>query len=88
MRNLTTGGLTFLIDVPRVHGGERVYAMLLDQARRFAEALQGMLVDDNRQPLTDAQLEQIRREYVIKPQESMQAFGIPAGSPLALRLFC
>jgi FtsZ-interacting cell division protein ZipA len=84
---LTTHGLTFLLDVPRVDHGERVFMQMTELAKRFAETLQGTLVDDNRQPLSDAQLEHIRREFVGKPQAAMQAYDLPAGSPQAIRLF-
>lgn len=87
IKNLTTHGLTFLLDVPRTDHGERVFFQMLDLARRYAEALQGTLVDDNRQPLNEAQLDHIKREYVLKPQAAMAAYGIAAGSPQALRLF-
>ncbi len=87
VRMMTTHGLTFLIDVPRVDHGERVFTQMTDLAKRFAETLQGVLVDDNRQPLTDAQLEHIRREFIGKPQATMASFGLPAGSAQALRLF-
>lgn len=87
MRSLSTHGLTFLLDVPRVARGERVFQQMLEVAGRFGEALQGMLVDDNRQPLGEAQLEHIKREFVAKPQAIMAKYGFPAGSPQALRLF-
>jgi hypothetical protein len=87
IRTLTTHGLTFLLDVPRVDHGERVFMQMTELAKRFAETLQGTLVDDNRQPLSDAQLEHIRREFVGKPQAAMQAYDLPAGSPQAIRLF-
>lgn len=87
IKTQSTHGLTFLLDVPRVDQGERAFAQMLDLARRFGDALQGTLVDDNRQPLTDVQLDRIKREYVAKPQAAMAAYGIAAGSPQALRLF-
>lgn len=87
LRTMSTHGLTFLLDVPRVEHGERVFQQMVELARRFGETLQGSLVDDNRQPLGDAQLEHIRREFIGKPQATMQSFGMPAGSPQALRLF-
>ncbi len=87
LRTMSTHGLTFLLDVPRVDGGERVFQQMVELARRFGETLQGTLVDDNRQPLGDAQLDHIRREFIGKPQATMQSFGMPAGSPQALRLF-
>jgi len=87
IKSLTTHGITFMLDVPRVAHGERVFFVMVDQARRFADALQGQLVDDNRQPLNEAQLEGIKREYVAKTQASMARYGLPAGSPQAVRLF-
>jgi hypothetical protein len=87
IRNLTTHGLTFVLDVPRVDHGERVFVQMVELAKRFAETLQGTLVDDNRQPLNDVQLDHIRREFIGKPQATMAAYGLPAGSAQALRLF-
>jgi hypothetical protein len=87
IRNMTTHGLTFVLDVPRVAHGERVFQQMADLAKRFAETLQGTLVDDNRQPLNDVQLDHIRREFIGKPQATMASFGLPAGSAQALRLF-
>ncbi len=87
LRTLTTHGLTFLLDVPRVDHGERVFMQMTEVAKRFADTLQGALVDDNRQPLSDSQLDHIRREFIGKPQATMASFGLAAGSPQALRLF-
>ena len=87
IRTMSTHGLTFLLDVPRVDHGERVFGQMSELAKRFGETLQGMLVDDNRQPLNDTQLEHIRREFIGKPQATMAAYKLPAGSPQALRLF-
>lgn len=80
-------GLTFLLDVPRTDHGDKVFHQMMDLAHRVGESLNGALVDDNGQPLNAKQLEQIRYEYVMKPQNEMLKHGIPAGSPIALRLF-
>ncbi|AXS80080.1 cell division protein ZipA C-terminal FtsZ-binding domain-containing protein [Dechloromonas sp. HYN0024] len=87
LRTLTTHGLTFLLDVPRVDHGERTFMQMTEIARRFADTLNGALVDDNRQPLSESQLDHIRREFIGKPQATMAGFGLTAGSPQALRLF-
>ncbi|MGB4467946.1 MAG: cell division protein ZipA C-terminal FtsZ-binding domain-containing protein [Azovibrio sp.] len=87
LKHLSTHGLVFLLDVPRVPKGLHVYSQMVELAKRFAEALNGVLVDDNRQPLAEPQLLHIRQEYVVKPQVAMEAQGIPAGGALALRLF-
>lgn len=86
MRMLSTHGLAFLLDVPRVAHGDRVFAQMLDVARRMADTLHGVLVDDNRRPLTEAMLEPFRRQ-IGEYQSQLAARGMPAGGPLALRLF-
>lgn len=86
VKTMHTHALTFLLDVPRVAHGERVFNQMVDLARRFAEALHGTLVDDNRRPLSEGALEPIRRQ-VGQYQAAMAAHQIPAGGPLALRLF-
>ena len=87
LRTLKTHGLTFVLDVPRVSDTGFVYDHMLRLARQFSEALQAKIVDDNRRPLSDAQLSNIREQFVVKPQQDMAAKRIPPGSTLALRLF-
>lgn len=86
MRTMSTHGVTFLLDIPRVAGGDRVLTQMVDLARRFADALHGALVDDNRRPLPDNAIEPIRRQ-VVQYQASMAARQLPAGGALAQRLF-
>ncbi|HPT51545.1 MAG TPA: cell division protein ZipA C-terminal FtsZ-binding domain-containing protein [Accumulibacter sp.] len=86
MRTLSTNGITFLLDVPRVANGDRVLTQMVELARRFAESLRGALVDDNRRPLIDSSIEPIRRQ-VAQFQAAMAARHLPAGGHLAQRLF-
>ncbi|HNH24321.1 MAG TPA: cell division protein ZipA C-terminal FtsZ-binding domain-containing protein, partial [Accumulibacter sp.] len=86
IRSLTTHGVTFLLDVPRVASGDRVLSQMVDTARRFAESLRGVVVDDNRRPLVDNAIEPIRKQ-VAQYQGSMAARQMPAGGKLAQRLF-
>lgn len=86
MKSLNSGGLTFLLDVPRVAQGDRVFQQMVELARQFAASLDGAVVDDNRRPLTDPLLESIRRQ-IGDFQAAMVSHGVPAGGPLALRLF-
>ena len=86
MKTMSAHGLTFLLDVPRVSHGERVFNQMVDLARRFADVLRGALVDDNRRPLSESALEPIRRQ-VGQYQSTMAAQGLPAGGPLTRRLF-
>jgi FtsZ-interacting cell division protein ZipA len=87
LKDLSTNALVFLLDVPRTPRGQYVYKQMVDTARRFADTLNGMLVDDNRQPLAETQFAHICQEFVIKPQAVLEAAGLPAGGSLALRLF-
>lgn len=86
MKTMSTHGLTFLLDVPRVSHGERVFNQMVDLARRFADVLHGALVDDNHRPLSEGALAPIRRQ-VGQYQSMMATQGLPAGGPLARRLF-
>lgn len=86
MKTMSTHGLTFLLDVPCVAHGERVFNQMVDLARRFADVLHGALVDDNRRPLSEAALEPIRKQ-IAQYQAALAAQHLPAGSPLTQRLF-
>lgn len=86
IKTLSTQGLTFLLDVPCVAHGERVFNQMVDTARRFAEVLHGALVDDNRRPLSEKALEPIRKQ-IVQYQATLAEHDLPAGSPLARRLF-
>ncbi len=86
MKTMSTHGVTFLLDVPRVAHGERVFNQMVELAKRFADVLRGALVDDNRRPLSEGALEPIRRQ-VGQYQSMMAAHGLPAGGPLTRRLF-
>jgi hypothetical protein len=79
-------GLTFALDLPHVASPAEVFADMVAVAASMAERLGGELVDDNRRPLTEAGLASIRRS-LEKIVQDMEAHGIPAGSPLARRLF-
>lgn len=79
-------GLTFALDLPQVADPAGTLDTMVQVARGFAESLAGQLVDDNRKPLTDAGLASIRRS-LDKILRDMEVHGVPAGSPLARRLF-
>lgn len=86
MKTMSTHGLVFILDVPCVSHGDRVFAQMLDLARRMADTLRGVLVDDNRRQLTEAMLDPFRRQ-IGQYQSQLAAKGLPAGGPLTLRLF-
>ncbi|MES2353445.1 MAG: cell division protein ZipA C-terminal FtsZ-binding domain-containing protein [Pseudomonadota bacterium] len=86
MKNITTHGITLLLDVPRVGDGVRAFDQMLQLGRHFADAFGGAVVDDNGKPLTDAGADSIRRQLGLIYRE-MDGYGIAAGDPLAQRLF-
>ncbi len=86
IRNMTTPGITFLLDVPRVANGLRVFDKMVTMSRNFADSLDGTLADDNRAMLNDSGLDRIRAQ-LRAIYATMEERGLEAGGPLALRLF-
>jgi hypothetical protein len=86
MNAITTRGVTFLLDVPRVADPAAALEKMLETARGFAAGIDGALVDDNRAPLKDAGIDKIRSQLRTITSK-MQAGQVEAGSSRALRLF-
>ncbi len=86
MKALSTHGVTFTLDVPRVAGGPRVFDRMIAQAKQFAGSLGGTLVDDNRAPLSDSALDVIH-DKIVEVEQRMAEQGLVAGGTQALRLF-
>ena len=86
MKQLQTGGITILLDVPRVPEPVKAYDSMRALVRRLAVTLDAELVDDNGRPLTDAGLTTIRSQLQTV-QATMRAKGIEPGGSRALRLF-
>jgi hypothetical protein len=86
IRMATTHGITFLLDVPRVANGEKIFDEMAHLAGIFSETLGGIMVDDNHMPLSDSGIGKIKQQ-LSAIQSMMLARNIPAGSEIALRLF-
>lgn len=86
LRSLQTNGITLVIDVPRVTHGVQTFDRMMQVANQLAEALQGSVVDDKRHPL-GAEAAALIRTQIAQFHERMADQAIPAGSPLARRLF-
>jgi hypothetical protein len=86
LRTLTTYGVTFLLDVPRVPSGGTVFEQMVRVADAFADSVGGILVDDNRVPLSAAGIDKIKQQ-LLAIESIMVGHHIPAGSEVALRLF-
>lgn len=86
LRVLSTPGIVLLLDVPRVAEPVKVFDQLRLVVKRMTQTLEGVLVDDNRRPLTDAGLAEIRTQ-VQATAGALRTSGIEPGSQRALRLF-
>lgn len=86
LKAVSTHGVTFTLDVPRVSGGPRVFDRMIVLAKQFAESLGGTLVDDNRAPLADSALDVIH-DKIVEVEQRMAEQGLVAGGAQALRLF-
>ena len=86
MKTLFTSGITFLLDVPRVEAAVHAFDTMIETARNFAAALDGTLVDDNRNPLSDGAIETIRNQLKVILAK-MDAAQVAAGGARARRLF-
>jgi FtsZ-interacting cell division protein ZipA len=86
LKTLKTHGVTFWLDVPRVPNGPQAFDRLVNIAKALAEAVDGVLVDDQRRPLNETVLASIRGK-IGELQRAMTANEIPPGGRRALRLF-
>jgi hypothetical protein len=82
----TTSKLTLLLDVPCVAPARDGFGAMIACARMLASRLDGIVVDDANQPLTEEALAQIA-EQVATFYGHMEEANVPAGSIRALRLF-
>ena len=82
----TTSRLTLLLDVALVAAARDGYGAMIACAKSLAARLDGTVVDDSNQALSDATLEEIASQVHAFYAE-MESSEIPAGSTRALRLF-
>ncbi len=82
----STTCLTLLLDVPCVEPGRDAFGAMAACARSLATRLGGVVVDDSRQPISTAALEEINGQ-VQEFYGAMQEAQIPAGSLRAKRIF-
>lgn len=81
-----TSRLTLLLDVPRVGAARNGFGAMVACGKSLATRLNGTLVDDSVQPLSDEILNDIA-EQVTAFYSAMDAVDIMAGSKRAQRLF-
>ena len=79
-------GLSFALDVPLAAEPASVFERMMTLALRFADALQGDVVDDNRKLLT-AKGRKVIADTIAGIADEMQTNGVAPGSSAALRLY-
>jgi len=86
LETFSTGGITLLLDVPRVEDPGNQFDQMMHVARELARELQVSVVDDHRLALSDNGLALIRAR-IAGVEAKMRDHGITPGSSQALRLF-
>lgn len=78
--------LTLHLDVAQVDRSEHAFERMREVAQALAETMDGMVTDDNGQPLTAQAMDVIGSELQIL-YDTLEQRDLAAGSPLARRLF-
>jgi FtsZ-interacting cell division protein ZipA len=86
LRSNVIKGAVFQIEIPKVTNSEQAFNQVIVVAKKMAASLNAQLVDDNKKPLTDLQIEKIRQQLKVI-HATMVARGIMPGSPSSARLF-
>lgn len=80
------GQITLLLDVPQADQGGKPFKTVCEYGYSLAQRMGAQLVDDNMRPLTEASFVAIFNQLETLYQK-LEARGMPAGSPVAARLF-
>lgn len=86
LRTVLLRGVVLMMDVPRVANGAEVFNQMVLLGRKLEAALSTKLMDENQQPLGDAEIEKIRQQLKMI-YSKMYARGVSPGNATALRLF-
>lgn len=86
LKSAVMTGMTFQLDIPTTPNSLQVFDHMVDIARNMAGSLSASLIDVNRKPIGDVQLDKIRQQ-LRNISNAMSAQGIIPGSSHAKRLF-
>ena len=86
LRSQAVRAISLLLDVPRTPGTLAQFERMATQARQFAHALSGSLVDDSGRVLDEASIGRIRAQ-LASMLKAMRAHGIEPGDAIARRIF-
>jgi FtsZ-interacting cell division protein ZipA len=86
LRSQAVRAISLLLDVPRTPGTVAQFERMATQARQFAQALSGSVVDDSGRVLDEASIGRIRVQ-LASMLKAMRARGIEPGDAIARRIF-
>lgn len=86
LKSAVMTGVTFQLDIPTTPNNLQVFDHMVEVAINMATSLGGSLIDVNRKPIGDVQLNKIRQQ-LKNISNAMATQGIVAGSSHAKRLF-
>ena len=78
--------LNLSLDVAQVERAEQPFVLLREVIRHLAQTMEGLIIDDDGQPLTEGAMDQIAFE-LENLYDNLDARELSAGSALARRLF-
>ena len=86
LRSQAVRAISLLLDVPRAPGTVAQFERMATQARQFAQALSGSVIDDSGRVLDEASIGRIRVQ-LASMLKAMRARGIEPGDAIARRIF-
>jgi hypothetical protein len=78
--------VSMTLDVPQVAQSEQAFARMCENAQQLADAMDGLVTDDNGQPLSEPAINMIDHD-LRKLYDELAARDLPSGSLQARRLF-
>ncbi|MFT7228588.1 MAG: FtsZ-interacting cell division protein ZipA [Methylophilaceae bacterium] len=86
LRQNVVRGVVFQVEIPKVENVELVFNQMIIVAQKMADSLGANVVDGNKNPLGDVQIDAIKQQLKVISSK-MSARGIAAGSTCSMRLF-
>ena len=86
LRQNVVRGIVFQVEIPKVKNVELVFNQMIIVAQKMADRLGANMVDGNKNPLGDVQINAIKQQLKVISSK-MSGRGIAAGSASSMRLF-
>jgi|GEM_PF-2576398 len=86
LRQNVVKAIVFQIEFPKVANVDLVFNQMIVVAQNMANGLGAKIVDDNRKPLSNVQIDKVKQQLKVLNSQ-MTVRGIAAGSASSIRLF-